>query len=366
MRHLFAACVCVAVSACAVEPSDDLSSQDGDVDVAASAIKGGVPSQRKNVVGFAIATNQGIAGCTGALIAPNLVLTAHHCVAPVPSEQVACGTAEFGAPYATSSFYVSTDDTLSQSSPFVGVREVVVPPGGNDVCGFDVAMLILDQPLDAPPLVPRLDQEPTPSEGYTAVGYGATDDQGSGAFERRERGALVVKCDGASCGVGQIKDTEWLGDQGICSGDSGGPALDANDQVIGVVSRGGAGCTTPIYGDVSAWADWIRATAVHAADEGGYAPPPWAGGEAPGSGGGSPGTGGESAQGGAAMGEGGSGGGAASNGDDEEDATAEDAGDDGCSMGGRGDGSATGVLVALALVGGVATRRRRSKRVSKA
>lgn len=364
MRHLFVACVCVAVSACAVEPSDDPSSQDGNVDVAASAIKGGTPSQRKNVVGFAIATSQGIAGCTGSLIAPNLVLTAHHCVAPVPSEQVACGTAEFGTPYATSSFYVSTDDTLSQSSPFVGVLEVVVPPGGNDVCGFDVAMLILDQPLDAIPLIPRLDQEPMPNEGYTAVGYGATDDQGSGAFERRERGSLVVKCDGASCGVGQIKDTEWLGDQGICSGDSGGPALDDNEQVIGVVSRGGAGCTTPIYGDVSAWADWIRATAVHAADEGGYAPPPWAGGETPSGEGGSPGTGGESAQGGAAaMGGAGSGGDAA-NGDDAEDATGEDAGEDGCSMGGRSEGSGSGLLVAMALAAGAASRGRRSRRAN--
>lgn len=359
MRHLLFACVSLAVSACAVEPSADPTAQDGDVDVAASEIKGGTPSQRKNVVGFAIATDQGIAGCTGSLIAPNLVLTAHHCVAPVPSEQVACGTAEFGTPYATSSFYVSTADTISQSSPFVGVLEVVVPPGGNDVCGFDVAMLILDQPLDATPLVPRLDQAPIPNEGYTAVGYGATDDQGSGAFERRERGSLLVKCDGASCGVGQIKATEWLGDQGICSGDSGGPALDESEQVIGVVSRGGAGCTTPIYGDVSAWAEWIRATAVHAADEGGYAPPPWAGGETPSTGGGSPGAGGGSAQGGGtATGDGGSGGDDTS--DDEEDATAEDS-DDGCSMGGRGEGPGTGVLVALALALGAATRRRRSR-----
>lgn len=356
MRHVLVGCVCFALVACATEAPEE------PVGSAALAIKGGVPSQRKNVVGFAIATNQGIAGCTGSLIAPNLVLTAHHCVAPVPSEQVACGTAEFGAPYDPGSFYVSTEDTLTQSSAFVGVREVVVPPGGNDVCGFDVAMLILDQPFAETPLVPRLDSEPVPDEGYLAVGYGATDDQGSGAFQRRERGSLFVKCIGASCGISQIKASEWLGDQGICSGDSGGPALDADERVIGVVSRGGPGCTTPIYGDVAVWADWIRETALHAAEEGGYAPPPWAGGE-------SPETGGASAVGGAgpggagAVADGGAGGAAVDgpNGDDAEDASAEDATDDGCAVGpGAGAGRASigaGLISALAL----ALRRRRQR-----
>jgi MYXO-CTERM domain-containing protein len=46
--------------------------------------------------------------------------------------------------------------------------------------------------------------------------------------------------------------------------------------VIGVTSRGGQNCSSPVYGYVEAWADWIKSTAVHAAEVGGYTAPAWA------------------------------------------------------------------------------------------
>ena len=68
---------------------------------------------------------------------------------------------------------------------------------------------------------------------------------------------------------------EFLGDTGVCQGDSGGPALDAEGRVISVVSRGGAGCSSPIYGAVYGWAQWIKDTTASAAISAGLDVPLW-------------------------------------------------------------------------------------------
>ena len=61
----------------------------------------------------------------------------------------------------------------------------------------------------------------------------------------------------------------------ICSGDSGGPALDERGRVFGVASRGDPGCEIAVYGDVSSWGPFIVDTALEAADLGGYVAPEW-------------------------------------------------------------------------------------------
>jgi hypothetical protein len=85
---------------------------------------------------------------------------------------------------------------------------------------------------------------------------------------------LSVECEPGSCGEG-VESTEFRGETGICSGDSGGPALDADGKVLGVVSRGGPDCSTPVYGSVTSWRDFIVRTATDAAELGGYEPAFW-------------------------------------------------------------------------------------------
>ncbi len=246
-------------------------------------IKGGTEdTQHSAVVGIFLRTG---ALCSGTLIAPNLVLTAHHCVARISSEQVVCGQSTFGQKYPANYLYVTTRSRMSQNAgDYIPASEVIVPDGSNDMCGDDIALLVLSRSIpssQAVPITPRIDQPVKYGETYTAIGYGATGDAStggaSGAGVRRILTGLKVSCNGDVCpSYTSVQSDEWLGDAGTCQGDSGGAALDQYGRVLGALSRGGQGCTSSIYSGVSGWSDWLRQNAQHAAQVGGYTAPGWA------------------------------------------------------------------------------------------
>ncbi|TNF37402.1 MAG: trypsin-like serine protease, partial [Deltaproteobacteria bacterium] len=262
----------------------------GHVVTSQHAISGGyVSSQDTAVVGI-VSFSGGLGICSGSLIMPNLVLTARHCVAPVRNEVnggVDCDLTYFGSNYSPGQLYVTTTTTLQQGGQYYHAAREIITPTSTAFCGNDVAMVVLDEPIygdEATPLVPRVDSAivvnapfSAPGEEYYAVGYGVTADDKDDSGARRRRDDLNATCVESQCPTYfGMTDTEWLGDTGICSGDSGGPAIDLQDRVIGVVSRGGMNCSTPIYGSVHAWGDWIKETALHAAQLGGTTPPNWA------------------------------------------------------------------------------------------
>jgi hypothetical protein len=216
--------------------------------------------------------------CSGSLIAPNLVLTAQHCVAST-SKLVRCEDAAFGDPVGPESVLVTLDAKMwGAATSWLAVADVEVPPGGPALCGRDLAVVVLAEPLPVPTLWPRLEAPALEDEMYAAVGYGESSDGAGDGGVRRRRDGLEVACVAGGCESDHVVGEEWRGSHGICSGDSGGPALDAHGNVIGVTSRGPRGCDDPIYGGLHQFAPWIASLGRRAAELGLYAAPRWAAG----------------------------------------------------------------------------------------
>jgi hypothetical protein len=125
------------------------------------------------------------------------------------------------------------------------------------------------------PIAPRLGDPTEAGEAFTAVGFGTALTAG-GAGIRRARPDVQVVCGSDECAAPDVlTTTEFLGEQGVCEGDSGGPALDSNGEVLGVASRTGQDCTWAVYSAVSPWSSWIVDVAQRAESLGDYAMPEW-------------------------------------------------------------------------------------------
>ncbi len=159
--------------------------------------------------------------CSGTLIEEDRVLTAHHCVAArnkyndilpkdVEPDEI---RVELGGDY------------LPWGE--VGVRAVVAPPCGYAAGPGDLAILVLERRLiGVATLPPRLDRAPKVGEAIKPVGFGRCALSADGVRRHQRLGGHVSNLD----------THRFKLSAAICPGDSGGPAVSENGEVLGVIS----------------------------------------------------------------------------------------------------------------------------------
>jgi hypothetical protein len=172
--------------------------------------------------------------CTGSLVAPDVVLTARHCVAQAPATITCPSTAaQVGAPIDPSTLQVLAGDDVTTAT-LIGVGKAVIAPAGDVLCDADIAFIVLDTSTsDITPLV--IATTPAVAGSHVrSVGFGATSDT-------TPAGIKIVR---EHVAVQGIVTNEFQIGEATCQGDSGGPAFDeTTGQIVGVVSRGGGTCT---------------------------------------------------------------------------------------------------------------------------
>jgi hypothetical protein len=172
---------------------------------------------------FAVRIVTGSVTCSGALVANDRVLTAHHCVT------VRSGKGEIEAKEVEpSAVHVELGGDLLPWGE-VEVRAIVTPTCGHAGGVGDLAILVLTRPLrGVPARNVDLDTVPTKGDSVVPIGFGRCADASDGIYRKRRVGSPVHK----------VFDGRLELDAAICPGDSGGPAVsEATGKIIGVVSR---------------------------------------------------------------------------------------------------------------------------------
>jgi S1-C subfamily serine protease len=223
---------------------------------------------------------------SGALVAPNLLATALHVVSQNPSNVPftcdASGDVVSGSSGASLGAAVAPEKITVYAGPHPAGEPVahgvsVVSSGSTTICQNDLAFVVLSEPLALPTYRIRRSTRVAIGDAMTVVGYGSGRDSGLGSAVRSER-------DVTATAIGQWIRTFTV-TLGPCAGDSGGPALTLDGELVGVFSSVAVDCTgpsaAPKYTDLSYFEPLIELAFAEAG-----AGSPWKTSEAGGEGGG--------------------------------------------------------------------------------
>lgn len=194
------------------------------------SIIGGVPDHADpSVVALSIG---GL--CTGTLVAPQIVLTAAHCVADlIVSGNTDAGSVRFGDGEGP---WIDTISIVDMS-----MHRLYKPPA---FLQHDIALVRLARPaLSQIPIIPISTQNLTEEDiglQLRTVGFGNTDGEAGTGAGRKRQVTMPVK----EVRPGHLTVGDYL--YNTCQGDSGGPSFamfGGTEYVVGVTSYGASGCS---------------------------------------------------------------------------------------------------------------------------
>src|SRR5438105_4038256 len=186
------------------------------------------------------ANGQPAGSCSGTLVAPDLVLTAAHCL-DARGYNVYFGTTRVAA---DPGFIFETNADRAIPHP-------QWDPSGE---GFDIGLLHLAQRVPIAPL-PIATAAPAQGTAVELVGWGVTAANTQDADVKRAVASTVISLDSLTLTIGDSAAN-------TCYGDSGGPALAAGT-IVGVTSFGDAQCSAlGVDTRVDIYADFLAANGV--------------------------------------------------------------------------------------------------------
>jgi MYXO-CTERM domain-containing protein len=258
MKRVFLSALAVLAAACAVSSNDAPSSSGS----SAAPIINGTDSPGggpQDAVILLVTTDSGFGACSGSLIAPNLVLTARHCVSKTSDKAFGCdadgnlfggGTQVSGDhdPTAINVYYGNTRPQFGNGPVTPAAKGAkIFHNGAKTLCNADIALLLLDAPIDGAQIAPlRLDAPPVVNETFTAVGWGVTVVDPYPDIRQQRPNVKIKRVGRYESAIEAVPVNEFLIGEAICSGDSGGPAMaTSSGAILGVVSRGGNGTSDP-------------------------------------------------------------------------------------------------------------------------
>lgn len=193
--------------------------------------------------------------CTATLVAPNLALTARHCVSQTDSVAGCApdGTAATGAvvhtdyPASSLAVYAAKDGATADSTDEKKASAhgaTLVVDDATTICDHDAAFVVLDRVVEGG-LAPIRLGPPTKADALTAVGFGVVD-TGALPATRMQRADVTLL---AGVGPWAFPEDPRYGagpaeaavGESACAGDSGSPLLAKSGAVVGVASRAGNG-----------------------------------------------------------------------------------------------------------------------------